>query len=67
MVSPMEDVALRYDGRCDQLISEYDELMTNPDGVLGHLEDEFKNSFDADVVLGSVVMVCCAGCISHGV
>lgn len=66
MVSPMDDVVLQYDERCDQLIREYDVLMTNPDGVLGHLENEFETSFDADVVLGSVVMVCCVGCMSHG-
>lgn len=57
-ISPMEDITLQYDGRCDQLISEYDELMTNPDGILGHLEEEFASSFDAEVVLGSVVTVC---------
>ena len=36
---------------------EYEELMTNPDGILGQLEKEFIDPFDAKVVLGEIFMV----------
>ena len=57
MVSSMKDMARQYDGQHDQLKREYDELMTNPDGILGQLENEFDDPFDAKVVLGGIFMV----------
>ena len=57
MVSPMKDMARQYDGQHDQLKGEYEELMTNPDGILGQLEKEFDDTFDAKVVLGGIFMV----------
>ena len=57
MVSPMKDMARQYDGQHNQLKREYDELMTNPGGILGQLEKEFDDIFDAKVVLGGIFMV----------
>ena len=53
----MKDLAHQYDGQHDQLKKEYEELMTNPDGILGQLEKEFADPFDAKVVLGEIFMV----------
>lgn len=45
-----------------QLLKEYDDLMTNPDGVVHQLEAAFGNYLDAEVVLGGIIMV--RGCTS---
>ena len=58
MVSLVDSISQHSDGPHDQLIMEYKMLMTNPDGILRLLEDEFENSLDAEIVLGYVVMVC---------
>lgn len=53
----MKDMARQYDGQHDQLKGEYEELMTNPDGILGQLEETFTDPFDAKVVLAGIFMV----------
>ena len=52
----MDDLSRQYDGPHDQLITEYDELMTNPDGILGQLEKVFSPP-GPDIVLGDLVIV----------
>lgn len=53
----MDDMSRQYDGPHDQLLTEYDELMTNPDGILGQLEKVFSTP-GPDIVLGDLVIVC---------
>lgn len=55
--NPMDDMSRQYDGPHDQLLTEYDELMTNPDGILGQLEKVFSTP-GPDIVLGDLVIVC---------
>ena len=53
----MKSMEQQYGSRHDQLSREYDELMTNPDGILCQLEKAFDDPFDAKYVLTGLFMV----------
>lgn len=54
-VSFMDDISQKCDGPHEQLMREYEELMTSPDGIYGYLEKMYKYP---DSVLGNLFMVC---------
>lgn len=41
----------------DQLLRDYEDMMTNPDGILHELEEHFKEPYDAEEMLGDIVKV----------
>ena len=55
----MRVLSQQHDAEHDQLIKEYDHLMTsvNPGGFLYQLEQMFKDPFDAKQVLTGIFMV----------
>lgn len=55
----MRVLSQQHDAEHDQLIKEYDLLMTsvNPGGFLYQLEQMFKDPFDAKQVLTGIFMV----------
>ena len=50
-------MAQQHGGDHDQLSIEYEEMWTNPDLILGQLEQHFGDDFDAKGFLSDLLMV----------
>ena len=56
-LTSMKQIAQQHDGKHDQMSTEYEELMTNPNIILGQLEEHFDDEFDAKGFLSDLFMV----------
>ena len=57
-LSPAKVIAQERGGEHDKHILDYKDLMSDPDGILGQLEEVAANPIDAQKLLGEIFMVC---------